>query len=74
MKSSRAKFNSYPKINNEPSIIESSSALIEALDLELESHPISLTKTMYSPPAANQSIWELGADLPQSVTTTTNQL
>ena len=73
MKSSLAKFNSYLEMNGGPPITESLSAQVVALELELESQPVpSIKTTIYSPSAAKQSIWEVRADLPQSITIITS--
>ena len=57
MKSSLAKFNSYPKMNGGPPITELLSAQIAVLELELELHPVpSIKATTYSPSATKQSI------------------
>ena len=75
MKSSLEKFNSYPEMNGGLPITESLSAQVAVLELELASQPVpSITITAYSPPAAKQSVWEVGADLPQSITTTTGPI
>ena len=55
MKSSLARFNSYPEINGGPQITESLSAQIEALELELEPHPVPSIKTTTYSSSAGQT-------------------
>ena len=60
-------------MNGRPPITESLSAQVAALGLKLDSQPVpSITRPMYSPSSTKQSIWEVGADLLQSITTITS--
>ena len=66
MRSSLAKFNPYPEMNGGPSITESLSDQVTALELDLASRPSPPMTTTYNPPV-QMSIW----DLPLNITTTT---